>query len=390
MFYVFVDMMSHKINIIKSIVLIMAGAMLYACGKSKPETSARVLSVDLEQEVPAMGELFSRVEVVPLDNSDSCLLMQLTRVYPYKNQIYVVDRRRPVCYVFDKAGDFIRQIGRLGNGPGEYNQIEDCLVNEDRQEFLLMDTGGVWYVYDMDGNFLRKQFVPEGGACQSIVQTAEGRFAHWIYTMKDREAIRLFNDSGEYVKGYWHQLFHFNFMLKRPFYDYDGKAYFSTACFPSVYELSADTLREAYRWDYGDKGISPEVLEILAGEKESGENDGWEKATQFLYDGTLAFVQQKQYQTDRYYYVQLMKDQNGRPAFVNVFYDKRTDRSFVFEKVKEGFTVFPVAMTDEYLLSVLNYEDFQYMKDVLPAEEYAKLAALDEESNPCLLRMYFK
>ena len=364
---------------------------MYSCSGSKEQTLCPELKVDLALKSPSMDELFSRVEVVPFeDHNDSCLLMRLTRVLPYKDRIYVVDRRRPACYMLDKDGNFIRQIGQLGNGPGEYNQIEDCLIDEERREFLLMDTGGVWYVYDMDGNFLRKQFVLEGGACQSIVQTGDGRFAHWIYTMKDREAIRLFDDAGEYVKGYWHQPFHFNFMLKRPFYSYNGKAYFSTACYPFVYELSADTLREVYRWDFGEKGIDPHVLEILEGEKETGGNDGWDKATQFLYDGTLAFVQQKQYQTSRYYYVQLMKDRDGQPAFINVFYDKQTERSFVFEQLREGFTVMPVAMTNDYLLSVLNYEDFKYMKDVLPAEEYAKLSALDEESNPCLLRMYFK
>ena len=73
-----------------------------------------------------------------------------------------------------------------------------------------------------------------------------------------------------------------------------------------------------------------------------------------------------------------------------MFYDKQSGQSFVFDKMKEGFTVYPVAMNNDYLLSVLNYEDIKYMKDILPAEEYAKLSALDEESNPCLLRMYFK
>ena len=47
-------------------------------------------------------------------------------------------------------------------------------------------------------------------------------------------------------------------------------------------------------------------------------------------------------------------------------------------------------MNDEYLLTTVAYKDFGLLKSVLPAEEYAKLEALDEESNPCLLRMYFK
>lgn len=69
---------------------------------------------------------------------------------------------------------------------------------------------------------------------------------------------------------------------------------------------------------------------------------------------------------------------------------KASGRSFVFSKLKEGLTVSAEAMTDDYMLSVLHPEDFGLMKDLLSPEEYAKVARLDEESNPWLLRLYFK
>ena len=62
-----------------------------------------------------------------------------------------------------------------------------------------------------------------------------------------------------------------------------------------------------------------------------------------------------------------------RESIVNVFYGKRIGRFFVFEKVKEGFTVFPVSMSKEHLLFMLNYDGFRHMEDVLLAEQYAKL-----------------
>ena len=62
-----------------------------------------------------------------------------------------------------------------------------------------------------------------------------------------------------------------------------------------------------------------------------------------------------------------------RESIVNVFYDKRIGRFFVLEKVKEGFTVFPVSMSKEHLLFMLNYDGFRHMEDVLLAEQYAKL-----------------
>ena len=40
---------------------------------------------------------------------------------------------------------------------------------------------------------------------------------------------------------------------------------------------------------------------------------------------------------------------------------------------KDSITVFPVAMTKEHLLFMLNYDGFRHMEDVLLAEQYAKL-----------------
>ena len=359
---------------------------IYSCSGSKEQSSCPELKVDLSLKSPAMDELFSRVEVVPFeDHNDSCLLMRLTRVLPYKDKIYVVDRRRPACYVFDKDGSFVRQIGRMGNGPGEYFQIEDCMIDEGRQEIILLDCNGILFVYDLDGKFLRRLRL-EWGACQSLVATGDGNAALWFLTGEAQEAVKIFDDKGQYVKGYLHQPAYFNYMILHPFYTYDGKAYLGSGCFSTVYTLSSDTLKVAYQWDFGDKGINPNVLDLLS--KEDG-SQTWSLVQEYLDDGTLAFSIEGHDQTDKYYYARLVKTSYNK-FYCNVFYDKQSGQSFVFDKMKEGFTVYPVAMNNDYLLSVLNYEDIKYMKDILPAEEYAKLSALDEESNPCLLRMYFK
>lgn len=383
-------------TLFQCVAALFCGFLFYSCQPSTDTSDCPVLKVDLRESTPSIKELFSRIEVVPLeDHNDNCLVMRLTKVLPYKDKIYVMDRKIPACYVFDKDGNFLYPIGKVGNGPGEYYQIEDCAINEAKQEFMLLDCNGIWFVYDLSGKFLRKQIVPDGDACQAVAFTEDGYIAHWIYTFKDREAIRLFNEDGEYVKGYWHQPFQFNFMINKPFYHYDGKVYFSTGCFPEVYELSGDTLQVAYRWDFGDTGINPELIKKIGNASESGNHDGWEQVREYMENGSWTFLQRNQYQTNQFYYVRLMSIKNGKilesnVVYNNVLYHKASGRSFVFSKLKEGLTVSAEAMTDDYMLSVLHPEDFGLMKDLLSPEEYAKVARLDEESNPCLLRLYFK
>ena len=382
-------------TLFQCVAALFCGFLFYSCRPSADTSDCPVLKVDLRESTPSIKELFSRIEVVPLeDHNDSCLVMRLTKVLPYKDKIYVVDRKIPACYVFDKDGNFLYPIGKVGNGPGEYYQIEDCAINEAKQEFMLLDCNGIWFVYDLSGKFLRKQIVPDGDACQAVAFTEDGYIAHWIYTFKDREAIRLFNEDGEYVKGYWHQPMQFNLMISKPFYHYNGKVYFSTGCFPEVYELSGDTLQAAYRWDFGDTGFNPELIKKIGNESESGSDRGWLMVMEGWEDGSL-LLQQNQYQTNKFYYLRWKGYKNGKILesntwYRNVFYHKASGRFFVFSKLKEGLTVSAEAMTDDYMLSVLHPGDFGLMKDLLSPEEYSKVARLDEESNPCLLRLYFK
>ena len=165
-------------TLFQCVAALFCGFLFYSCQPSTDTSDCLVLKVDLRESTPSIKELFSRIEVVPLeDHNDSCLVMRLTKVLPYKDKIYVVDRKIPACYVFDKDGNFLYPIGKVGNGPGEYYQIEDCAINEAKQEFMLLDCNGIWFVYDLSGKFLRKQIVPDGAACQAVVFTEDGYIA---------------------------------------------------------------------------------------------------------------------------------------------------------------------------------------------------------------------
>ena len=216
--------------------------------------------------------------------------------------------------------------------------------------------------------------------------TPDGKYALWNgAATKDQSAINLFDFDGNLVKGYWHQPEQFNWMLLSVFYSYAGNTYFSTGYSPDVYELSADTLQAVYQWDFGENNLSPSVLRNIENEDEPHSD---KLVGEYLENGTLPYSFDIQYQNERYYYVRLTKSYGN--LLYDIFYDKQTGYSFVFDKVKEGFSISPLAMTDEYMLCLLKYEDFDLMKEVLPEDEYDKLTKLDEESNPCLLRLYFK
>ena len=113
--------MGYKRLFLYGACILLFGFQFCSCSDDSSKADCPVLKVDLRESTPSIKELFSRIEVVPLeDHNDSCLVMRLSKVLSYKDKIYVVDRKIPACYEFDRNGNFIRQIGHAGNGPGEY------------------------------------------------------------------------------------------------------------------------------------------------------------------------------------------------------------------------------------------------------------------------------
>ena len=84
-----------------------------------------------------LDSLVSKITVVPLETNDNCLIGQyLVWVKQHKGLIYINNLFKQLL-VFDMNGKFIREIGRLGQGPGEFSDLRDFIfTNEDAIEIL--------------------------------------------------------------------------------------------------------------------------------------------------------------------------------------------------------------------------------------------------------------
>lgn len=71
------------------------------------------------------------------------------------NLIYILDSGKSNLLVFDIEGNYIKKIGNRGNGPGEYNSINDFVINKDRKEITILDSEKISLLkYSIDGKYL--------------------------------------------------------------------------------------------------------------------------------------------------------------------------------------------------------------------------------------------
>jgi len=73
----------------------------------------------------------------------------------FDGNIYILDRSAAKSlFVFNKDGRFIRKIGSMGQGPGEYISLSDFTLDTDNGFIYLLDFGNRIHKYRFDGKFI--------------------------------------------------------------------------------------------------------------------------------------------------------------------------------------------------------------------------------------------
>lgn len=372
----------------KLLFIFVLSLLFYSCSEQKDVEEGVKLQVSgLNNEVsPSIGELFSSMEVIPLATRDNCLLKNVGKVVPCKDGYFVFDNLQPALYLFDESGEFVREIARKGNGPGEFQLISDFIINEKEDRITLLSPYGFLLKYDWAGNYIDKIILPVKPNYYSMALLDDEKYlALWSCVEAEEDGITIIDfHNHACVNSYWNNDRILDMGLMSPFYTCKGKTYFGSAYQHQVYRLESDTLVCDYAWDFGTDGIEEKRLDSYHAIENSGERN--RKLLQDLDDGILPYSMESHAQNSRYYYVALRSGTGMHRPFKNVFYEKRTGRSFVFEKMKEGISLQPLFLAEDYLLSVLPYEEVPLYKRLLKDDEYSKIAGLKEDDNICLVK----
>lgn len=363
--------------------------LITACSHTSPIVGYPSLFVNLEQQTVSFKDLFSTIRLIPLETNDSCLLIGIDKLICFEERFYVLDVQRPALYIFSKSGNFIQQISRKGNGPGEYNMIYDFYVDENERKIGLLSPYGYLLIYDLNGVFLEKRGLPVKPNYYSVSDMDAKSIALWSCVDKSEKGITVLEkDSFSIMNAFWNNDRIFDMGNMKPFYRYRGELYFTTAYQNIVYKLKQDSITPAYQWDFGKGGIHESLLQkYLDIENDSERNN---RLLNDLSDGTFPFLMNSHNQNDMYYYVSLQKGLGNKRKYINVFYRKADGKSFVFEKTSEGMSLHPLTFTEDYIISAINVNECDSFKNYLSTEDYSILKSYTSEDNIILVRFDFR
>lgn len=97
-------------------------------------------------------------KVIPLEKNEDCIIREIHRMDISDSIIYILDTKSYRLMAFDMEGHYLHDIGKRGNGNGEYIAISDFSIDRKNNAVYLWDEGkGNALKYDLSsGKFISK------------------------------------------------------------------------------------------------------------------------------------------------------------------------------------------------------------------------------------------
>jgi hypothetical protein len=120
--------------------LILAIASISCSINSKSTEYIDLESIMNSTESVGLSQIAEEVKYIPLESSNEALLGNVQKIMIAENTIIVSDiyGSGSRLLLFDLNGKFIKQVGSMGNGPGEYGQISDFYLAKNNTEIQVV------------------------------------------------------------------------------------------------------------------------------------------------------------------------------------------------------------------------------------------------------------
>jgi len=207
----------------KIITVVALGMLLVSCvisNQKYDESSADIhdalenknlISIDLDKlktdTTIHTSEIFKKVKTIILETNKDNLIGRINSFQVFKDTIFILDSDRSKgLYLFNMNGKYLRKIGSVGQGPGEYNKPIDFTIDKINRWIYIVDfSGGKILKYDLKSgkyikNLYTKRNKQETYSIQCVGEKLFGDLYEYPYISENSLLQELNTFDGEHEK----------------------------------------------------------------------------------------------------------------------------------------------------------------------------------------------
>lgn len=150
------------------VLLLISSAVFFQCQPRQKGSHAQMVEVNGNKVIDCnisevtdtvgfpLSKIIKKCEFIPLETNDSSLFESVYHVGVSENYIAVHSRGQYPIKLFNREGKFIRNIGSIGRGPGEFSSLYGIQLDEPANKIYLTPFANATQiiVYNLDGEDL--------------------------------------------------------------------------------------------------------------------------------------------------------------------------------------------------------------------------------------------
>lgn len=198
--------MKH-INIIFLLILLFPCT---SCSKSGNEGKKYTVKLDgIKETALTYSDIINAQTWIVLDSLNECAIGDVAKIEEFNKEYYILDKTLQKCIlVFDEHGKYLRRIGKIGQGPGEYTQIYDFTIDKKAGCVAVLSGLSKVYMYNLQGEFRASKQVSKS-LLWSITSNDCGYLMssnHNTYTEGENAYLLYAFDKDFNLEGKWTQV----------------------------------------------------------------------------------------------------------------------------------------------------------------------------------------
>ena len=140
------------------ILLIFSLNLIYSCNQ-KPSEEESSNPIKIQSVAPVENLSLSSARIVRFSENTFAPVGSVYKILAIRNRIILVDKTiGNTVIIFDDSGEYLNHIHRIGEGPGEYKNLENIYYDEKENVLILIPMDyRKKYFFDLDGNFIQEE-----------------------------------------------------------------------------------------------------------------------------------------------------------------------------------------------------------------------------------------
>ena len=369
------------------IILLLITPLILSCEQAIRTSEENCYRIDLNtaKEV-AFESIFKQTDFLPLETVKDHEIGQIGKILKMNNLYVILDPLTNSVFLFNENGKYEYQILAIGNGPGEYARIMDLCVNERAKEIKILDgMQNKILTFNAKGEFVYETRCPIHPAPLHFLHLSDSLYAFDFQRCSNSKKYQynLIVSSESFTSDICKYLPYdkplgISFSPQTTLFRLNDETIYVPLYNSTIYTVSSTQITPRYTFDFGDKWIDQEFIDIQ-----------WPNALEFMNKlETMKYV---------YYFNLLESESHIYSDFMyknrkyHLIINKENEHIFLqkeIDKYKCSFTGNIIGIIENKFVIILSPEEYNaIMKEKDSTIKESSL--LSEDSNPIIMFVSF-